>query len=168
MQEKPFLDAAGRKYGYGEFFPMQLSPHDYNDTFANIFNPLNKETALKEGLAWVEISPNEHATTKNADDLPDHISDAKDDILNEAIKCSTCQRGYRITHQELQFLRQHNFPLPRRCPFCRIEEKVKRWAWQMTLIERNCDNCGKTFRTNYRKEDAAVVYCKECYLKDIF
>lgn len=168
MKEKPYADAAGRKYEYGEFFPPQLSPHDYNDTFAHMFYPLEKSEALKESLSWVEISPSEHVTTKNAADLPDHIRDAKDDILNEAIKCTTCPRGFRITHQELQFLRQHNFPLPRRCPFCRIEEKAKRWAWQMTLVERNCDKCEKLFRTNYRKEDAAVVYCKECYLKEIF
>jgi hypothetical protein len=168
MNEMPYKDAAGREYRYGEFFPMQLSPHDYNDTFAYMFYPLEKGEALKEGLAWVDISPSEHVTTKMATDLPDHIRDAKDDILNESIRCTTCPRGYKITPQELGFLRQYNFPLPRRCPFCRIGEKVKRWAWQMTLIERNCDRCGKLFRTNYRKEDASVIYCKECYLKEIF
>ncbi len=168
MKEEPYVDAVGREYRYGEFFPMQFSPHDYNDTFAHMFFPLEKEMALKEKLAWAEIPLSEHETTITAADLPDNIKDTKDDILNEAIKCMTCPRGYKITHQELQFLRQHNLPLPRRCPFCRIEEKVKRWAWQMTLTERNCDKCKKTFRTNYRKEDAPVVYCTECYLRDIF
>lgn len=168
MKEQPYLDAAGRKYGYGEFFPTQLSPHDYNDTFAHMFYPLTKDKVLEEKLSWGEIPQSEHVTTMAAADLADHIRDVKDDILNEAIKCTTCPRGYRITHQELQFLRHHNFPLPRRCPFCRIEEKVKQWARQMTLVERDCDNCKKTFRTNYRKEDAPVIYCTECYLRDIF
>ena len=168
MKELPYVDAAGNKYEYGEFFPMQFSPHDYNDTFAHMFYPLTKEEVLDEKLTWAEIPLSEHITTKTTADLPDHIRDVKDDILNEAIKCETCPRGYRITQYELQFLRHHNFPLPRRCPFCRIEEKVKQWARQMTLIERNCDKCKKTFRTNYRKEDAPVVYCTECYLKDVF
>lgn len=168
MEASPYRDAMGYEYKYGEFFPMSLSPHDYNDTFAQMFYPLDKEEALQRGLTWAEMSPNEYATTMNAADLPDHVRDAKDGVLNEVIKCTTCPRGYKITHQELQFLRQHNLPLPRRCPFCRIEEKVKRWSWQMTLIERDCDKCGKHFRTSYRKEDAPIAYCTKCYLEYIF
>jgi len=166
MDEAPHKDKAGRIYRYGEFFPMEVSPHDYNDTFANMFFPLSKEEVQEQGLKWFESLPSEYATTKQAQDLPDHIRDVKDSILEEVIKCETCSRGYRITHQELQFLRQLNFPLPRQCPFCRIEAKVKRWVWQMTLVERTCDKCGKLFRTNYRKEDASRVYCKECYFQE--
>ena len=152
---------------YGEFFPMELSPHDYNDTFASMFFPLTKEQVMARGLTWIDDLASEYKTTKEAKDLPDHIRDADDGILNEAIRCEMCPRGYRITPQELEFLRRHNFPLPRQCPFCRIEDKVKRWVWQMTLVERNCDKCRKLFRTNYRKEDATIVYCKECYLREV-
>ncbi|MFA6251175.1 MAG: hypothetical protein WC603_00930 [Candidatus Paceibacterota bacterium] len=101
-------------------------------------------------------------------DLPDNIRDIKDDILNESIKCATCPRGYKITNQELQFLRQHNLPLPRRCPFCRIENKIKRWAQQMSLIERKCNKCRNVFKTNYHQKEAPIIYCKECYKKEYF
>ena len=158
MREK-IIKHMGRDYG--EFFPMELSPHDYNDTFASMFSPLKKEQVLARGLTWIDNLASEYKTTKEAKDLPDHIRDAEDSVLNEAIRCETCPRGYRITKQELEFLRRHNFPLPRRCPFCRIEEKVRRWVWQMTLGERSCDKCGKLFRTNYRKEDAPRIYCKK-------
>lgn len=167
MTERPYIDQAGRIYKYGEFFPMELSPHDYNDTFAHMFRPLKKDEAMAAGLTWVDDLASDYKTTKDAKDLPDHIRDAGDEILDDAIRCETCPRGYKITKQELQFLRHHNFPLPRRCPFCRIEEKVKRWVWQMNLVERICDKCGKNFRTNYRVEDAPKIYCKECYLNEI-
>lgn len=152
---------------YGEFFPMTVSPHDYNDTFAHMFYPMSKEEVLKKGLSWFEYSPSEYKTTKSAEDLPDHIRDADEKILNEVIGCATCSRGYRITRQELQFLKHHNLPLPRRCPFCRIEEKVKQWVWQMNLVGRKCGKCGTSFRTNYREEDASIVYCRDCYLREV-
>lgn len=167
MNAMPYIDSAGNIFRYGEFFPAELSPHDYNDTFAYMFCPLKKEEALVKGLTWMDGAPVEYKTTKNAEDLPDHIKDANDGILNEIIKCENCSRGYRITKKELGFLREYNFPLPRKCPFCRIEEKVKRWVWQMTLITRNCDKCGESFRTNYQKEDAPRIYCKECYIGEI-
>ena len=149
---------------YGEFFPMKLSPHDYNDTFAQLVFPITKEQALAQGLTWMESPSSEYQVTMNAGDLPDHIRDAQDSVLKEVIKCAECSRGYRITPDELGFLRQRNFPLPRRCPFCRIEEKVKKWVKQsVRLVDCTCDKCGAAFRTPYRKEDAAVVYCKKCY-----
>lgn len=168
MMISPFTDRAGMTYRYGEFFPPELSPHEYNDTFAHMFHPLTRESTLAAGLHWVDDLASEYKTTKQPGDLPDHIHDVDDKILNDIIQCGTCPRGYRITKQELRFLQKHNFPLPRQCPFCRIEEKIKRWVWQMTLIERSCDKCGKSFRTNYRKEDAPVVYCKECYRAEFF
>ncbi len=168
MDEMPYAGKDGALYRYGEFFPMELSPHDYNDTFAHMFYPLKKEEAVKRGLSWADYAPSEYKTTRDSEDLPDHIRDAEDDILNEVIKCETCSRGYRISGQELAFLRHHNLPLPRRCPFCRIEEKVKRWVSQMTLGERKCDKCGTIFETNYRTaQDAPVIYCKPCYIKEI-
>lgn len=168
MMNSPFTDRAGIVYRYGEFFPPELSPHEYNDTFAHMFHPRPREEVLAAGLHWVDDLASEYKTTKQPGDLPDHIRDVDDQILNDIIQCGTCPRGYRVTKQELRFLQHHNFPLPRQCPFCRIEEKVKRWVWQMTLTEHTCDKCGKMFRTNYRTEDAPVVYCKECYRHEFF
>lgn len=167
MQGVPYEDTMGREYRYGEFFPMALSPHDYNDTFARMFSPKNKDTAQKEGLSWMESPLSEYETTKLAKDLPDHIRDATEEVLEEIIGCETCSRGYRVTALELQFLKQHNFPLPRRCPFCRIEEKIAQWVKQMRLIERICDKCSATLQTPYDENDAPKIFCKDCYFKEI-
>jgi len=168
MNEKPYVDKNGVIYKYGEFFPMQFSPHDYNDTFAHLFNPLNKKEAISKNLSWIDIPINEHFTTMKTWELPDNIKNTTDAILNESIKCLTCPRGYKITSQELQFLKQHNLPLPRQCPFCRIEDKVKLWAKQMLLIERKCDKCKTSFRTHYTKENAPIIYCRKCYQQEVY
>ena len=167
MLKIPYIDAKGIEYRYGEFFPMEFSPHEYNESFAHMFFPKTKEHALSEGLKWKDIDAKEYAITMQISDIPDHIKDASDSILNETIKCSMCVRGFRIIHQELQFLRKNNLPLPRSCAFCRIEAKIKLWVKQMTLGERVCDKCGKTFRTHYREQDAPKIYCKECYNTEI-
>lgn len=148
---------------YGEFFPMKLSPHDYNDTFANIFFPLTKDEVVARGLRWTESSASEYQTTQSSEDLPDHIKDVPDGILKQIIKCESCSRGYRITPDELQFLRRRSFPLPRRCPFCRIESKVKRWVGQLDLVGRICSKCSARFRTPYKEKEWPKVYCKQCY-----
>jgi hypothetical protein len=152
---------------HGEFFPMTLSPHDYNDTFAQMFFPLSKEESLGKGLTWAEDLPSAYETTKSYEELPDHISDADESIFNEVVKCADCSRGYKVIPAELSFLRQYNFPLPRRCPFCRIEARVKQWAKEMTLIDRVCDSCSKDFRLPYTKEQAPTVYCKDCYFEKV-
>ena len=153
---------------YGEFFPILMSRHAYNDTLANLFFPKSRDSAIKEGLIWAEPDSKEYSITLNNENIPDHIKDVNEDIIKEIIQCNTCVRGFRVIHQEFQFLKQHNLPLPRQCPFCRIESKVKRWVWQMTLNDRICDKCGITFKTHYTKEQAPKIYCKKCYQQEVY
>ena len=168
MMDTPFTDKYGCVYKYGEFFPMSLSPHFYNDTFAHMFSPLGKEIVEKMGLNWTEFPEYQYKTTLTIKDLPDYIKNVKDSILAEVIECSTCSRGYFINKQELSFLRKHNFPLPRSCPFCRIEDKIKIWVKQLRLIKRECDSCGKEFRTHYTKKEAQKIYCIKCYQQEYY
>jgi Zn ribbon nucleic-acid-binding protein len=163
MNMNPYISREGHVYKYGEFFPPEFSPHAYNDTFASRFFPITKEAVIAKGLSWYEPEEREYAITIASKDLPDHIKDAPDTITKEVIGCATCKRGFRVIPQELQFLCQHNLPLPRRCPFCRIWEKVDRWVENMTLHDRICDKCGAEFQTHYTKERAPKIFCKKCY-----
>lgn len=167
MNANPYISVQGHMYRYGEFFPPEFSPHAYNDSFASKFFPIKKDEVLKRGLKWYEPEEKEYAITIKPEDLPDHIKDASETIIKEVIGCATCKRGFKIIAQELQFLKQHNLPLPRRCPFCRIGEKIDVWVQNMKLHDRICDKCGKEFRTHYTKERAPVIYCKECYIREI-
>ena len=167
MTEMPYTDKKGRIYRYGEFFPFELSPHPYNDTVAQRFFPLSKEQAVGEGLVWQEPESREYTITKKASEIPDHIKDAADSILNETIGCLSCSRGFKITNTELRFLRKMNVPLPRKCPFCRIEEKFSQWMKNLAIKKRLCDKCGSEFETSYSKEEAPNILCKTCYLQEV-
>jgi len=167
MNDMPYVDKVGRIYKYGEFFPMEFSPHAYNNTFSNFFFPKTKTEAIASGLNFYEPNPKEYSITMPSSDLPDHIKDTPDEITKEIIGCGTCLRGYKITKQEIDMSRRMNVPLSRECPFCRIGFKIKKWVSQMKQVSRICDKCGSEFSTHYTKEEAPNVICKKCYLSEV-
>lgn len=166
MDEMPYIDKMGNIYKYGEFFPIELSPFPYNMTFAQLFNPQTKEEIEDIGGYYLEENKNEYKITKEIKDIPDNIKDVGDSILKEVIECKRCGRGYKIIEMELQFLRKIKLPIPRECPFCRINEKLNLWVDNMHLKDRTCDKCGKNFKTHWGKERAPTVYCKDCYKEE--
>lgn len=148
---------------YREYFPISLWPTGYNDSLAQAFFPLTKEEALAKGYKWHEPEKRSYQITMRASELPDHISDATSLVLKNIIECMQCGRGYRVTQMEFDFLKQMRVPLPRRCPFCRIEEKFQQWVKQMKLTNRVCDQCHKDFRTPYTKDQFTSILCKPCW-----
>lgn len=163
MEEMPYVDKVGNIYKYGEFFPPEISPFPYNMTFAQLFNPKTKEEIEDIGGYYLEENKNEYKITKEAKNIPNDIFDVDDSILNEIIGCEKCGRGYKIIEMELQFLRKMKLPIPRECPFCRINEKLNLWVDNMHLKDRVCNKCGKNFKTHWGENRASIIYCKECY-----
>ncbi len=167
MNDMPYVDKRGVTYKYGEFFPIELSPFAYADTMAQKFFPLSETDTKSNNFVWRDLEKSEYPITMRPSDLPDHIKDAPDTIVNEVIECEKCARGFKIINMELNFLKRMNLPLPRLCPFCRIGEKMDQWVKNLTLGDRVCDECGAGFRTHYTKDDAPHVLCKECWLKEV-
>ena len=88
MNDMPYIDKKGRVYRYGEFFPPELSPFSYNETIAQEYFPLTKEEALNQGYSWKDPEPRNYQITLKNEDIPDHIKDVPDSILNEIIECA--------------------------------------------------------------------------------
>ncbi len=167
MDEMPYIDKAGRIYRYGEFFPPEMSPFAYNETLASNLFPMDKEGIERAGYRFREVKQEDAIATMSYEELPDHIKDAPDSVLNERISCEQCSRTFRLIEMELSFLRRQNLPLPRRCPFCRIDEKLNIWVKDNRRILRICADCGKNMESKYSEQDAEDVFCRACYLKKI-
>ena len=188
MDEMPYKDKKGKIYRYGEFFPSEFSQLAYNETIAQDFFPLTKEQAAAKGYMWRDPKPQEYQITTEANNLPDHISDAREDIIKEVIKCSSCGRAYRIIQAELDFLRQMSLPLPRLCVDCRFNARIKhynlprfydRFCQCRGLISDNgiyqnkadhfhgSSKCPNEFETSYAPERQEIVYCESCYQSEI-
>ena len=201
MNSMPYIDQKGRVYKYGEFFPPELSPFSYNETIAQEYFPLTKDQALDKGYSWKDPEPRNYEITLKTEDLPDHIKDVPDSILNEIIQCAhfghamskcneQCTEAYKIIPQELQFLRKMNLPLPRLCPNCRHYQRIKQRN-PLKLWHRKCqcagltsenkvyqntadhvhhkkdEHCPSEFETTYAPERPEIVYCEQCYLREV-
>ncbi|MDD5146827.1 MAG: hypothetical protein PHN39_03785 [Candidatus Pacebacteria bacterium] len=195
MNDLPYKDKKGRVYKHGEFFPPELSPFSYNETIAQEYFPLTKEEAIEKGYAWRDPEERNYQITMKTDQLPDHIKDAPDSILREVIECAhqgncneQCTTAFRIIPQELQFYRKMNLPLPRLCPNCRHYQRLKQrnplklWTRQCQCAGERSQNgvyqnttphthgtnsCPNTFETSYSPDRPEIVYCEECYLKEV-
>ncbi|HMY80952.1 MAG TPA: hypothetical protein PK048_03865 [Candidatus Absconditabacterales bacterium] len=126
----------------GEFFHPSLSPFGYNETVAQEYFPLQSITDSSEGLEIRDLNNSinfgtfgYHRSTYEAPkpvsdnviqgkDLPAHIEEVDDSILQSAIACEVTGKLFRIQPQELVFYRKHNIPLPHKHPDQRHLERL--------------------------------------------
>lgn len=177
MNAMPYVDAKGREYKYGEFFPIELAAFGYNEGCAQERFPLSKEEALAEGYPWQDtVQRTMGKETMKTDMIPGTAAETSDDILKEILACMDCGRNYRIVPNELTFYRKMNIPVPHRCFHCRHAARIARRN-PFKLYHRNCmcemenhDHSGKCpneFETTYAPDRAEIVYCEGCYQKEV-
>ncbi len=183
MDEMPYVDKRGVRYGFGEFFPPEIALFAYNETVAEEYFPSTKEKATAMGYQWRDPETRNYGITLKPTDLPDTIRIVSDDVVKETIGCAhegkceeQCTEAFRITPEELAFYKKMNIPLPTLCPNCRHYGRLKKRT-PMKLWHRGCmcDNqshghsrkCSKEFETSYAPEKPEIVYCEECYQKEI-
>ena len=173
MDEIPYVDKKGRFYKYGEFFPTELSPFAYNETIAQEYYPKNKSEILDAGYRWREPETKQHKITIQPADLPDHIKDVTDDILNQVIACEhagkcnhQCMGAFKIIPSELAFYRAMNLALPRLCSNCRHYARLAQRT-PFKLWDRTCAKCEKDIKTSYSPDRPEIVYCEQCYNNEV-
>jgi len=160
---------------YGEFFPAEMSPMAYNESYAYEHFPLTKEEVEKRGLVWRELKEKQFKATMASADVADDIDNVDDSITKEIIRCAhegkcehECVGVFKITHQELQFYKLLNIPLPRICQNCR---HYSRFALRnpSKLWHRKCmkPGCTNEFETSYSPDRPEMVYCESCYNNEV-
>ena len=178
MSDVPYIDKKRRVYKYGEFYPIELSPFGYNETYALEIVPLTKEEARNNGYNWQDNT--QKTTGKETllpEKIPDSIKEIKDDIINEILKCIECERNYKIIQNELIFYKKMQIPIPRRCLYCRYNNRIKSLnsfkLWHRTCMcdKENHEHKGKCrieFETPYAPNRPEIVYCEKCYQAEVY
>jgi hypothetical protein len=167
MKVNPYVDKLGRKFFYGEFFPLEFSRFAYNNSNAQKFFPKTKEEALKEGYTWNDYAEQQAKATISGNDLHETISEVDETILKEVISCTTCDRKYKIASLEFDLLRKMNMPLPARCLKCREKSRFNKLQMPK-LYDRACMKCNKAIRTSYSPNRPEIVYCERCYQQEVY
>jgi hypothetical protein len=150
---------------FGLYFPPSIALFAYNETVAQDNFPLTKEEAEKLGFRWqhnIQMTKGKETLKE----IPDHINNVKDYILNEIFACEACGRNYKIVQNELQFYKRMTLPLPRKCFFCRHEDRLKKRG-PMEIYDRKCAKCGKDMKTSYAPDRPEIVYCESCYNQEV-
>jgi len=176
MNDMPYIDAKGRIYKYGEFFPPELSPFAYNETIAQEYFPLTKEEALKQGYKWKEKEERNYTIDIKNEDIPDDIKEVDNDIIGKVIECAhkgtcneQCTEAFKIIPEELQFYQRMNLPLPRLCPNCRHYQRLSQRN-PLKLWHRHCmkEGCTNEFETSYSPDRPEIIYCERCYQQEVY
>lgn len=189
MKDMPYIDKGGRVYAFGEFFPSEFSASAYNTTPGYEYFPLTKPQTLARGLMWEDAQEKEHKPTISWKELPEKITDVKDDIVKETILCRaydmqgsaatkehSCTKAFKITADELAFYRRMNIPLPQECLNTRYFRRFKKRN-PLKLWHRKCmcdknhphhtGKCPNEFETSYAPDRKEIVYCEQCYQAEV-
>lgn len=169
---------------WGEFFPMKLSPFAYNESLAYEYFPLAQEVAMAKGLRWETEEWGVRGTeTLLPNAIPNTIGGVDLAIAKEVLRCSTCDKNYRIIRKEFEHLKKMRLPVPLICQDCRFQKRMERFFIPI-LYNRHCmctedhsfhsdGPCSQEFETTYtppqstgagyRPDGKDIVYCKLCY-----
>jgi len=142
-----------KNHEYGEFFPSNLSPFAYNETAAMLYYPLQSTEALMQ-------QQNINIAAKN----------------NEPI-CESCHKLFKYIKQEEVFYTNHAIALPKICFSCRLLHRLQQrnpnhlWHRQCMCTQPDHNHqgrCAEEFATTYSPEQKELVYCEQCYQKEIY
>ena len=152
-----------------EFFPIEISPFWYNETIAQEHFPLEKEQVLANNWKWKDEDGETPLVTKiiPAEKLPSNINDIPEDILSWAIKCETTWKPFKIVTKEFQFYKQNNISIPHIHPDERYKERMK-LSNKRKIFQSSCKKCWKDIQTTHDPKWSEIIYCEECYLKEIY
>ncbi len=176
MSDTPYIDKKGRVYKYGEFIPPEISPFSYNETIAQEYYPLTKEEAINQGYKWKDREERNYNINIYSKDIPDDIKDVEKDIIGKVIECEhkgkcneQCTEAFKIIPEEFQLYKRMNLSIPRLCPNCRHYQRFKQRN-PLKLWHRKCMNkdCTNEFETSYSPERPEIIYCEQCYQKEVY
>jgi hypothetical protein len=165
---------------WGQFFRDDMSSFGYNETPAEEQFPLKKEEALAQGFKWEDTERGTYGKeTIDWKKFPDSILDLpKDlDVTKEVFICTECNKNYRIIGNEFLFYKKCNILIPRNCPECRHNNRLKNrgpnrlWHRSCMCDKEKHDHLGKCpneFETSYAPERPEIIYCEGCYQKEVY
>lgn len=160
---------------YGEFFPANCSPYAYNETLAQDMYPVTAEYAQQQNWRW-QTDP-KVAVSRQTIVVPDTIAEVTDAMTQQTIACGNCQKHFRLTTAEVKFHRQTNLAISPWCYNCRFTQ-LMRLRTALALWQRQCmctqtdhshhGRCATEFATTYSPERKELVYCEQCYTKEVY
>lgn len=128
---------------WGRFFPPTMSPFLFHETVAHELFPLPEEEQGRLGFQ----SGRAEAAAGGA--VPD-----------DALRCASCSRAFRVLPQEQRFYDSLALPRPSCCPDCRHTARMK-LRRPMQIASAVCSACGDTIPSTLQ---VANIFCESCFV----
>ncbi|MCX6809234.1 MAG: hypothetical protein NTZ65_00540 [Candidatus Berkelbacteria bacterium] len=165
---------------WGEFFPLSISPHAYNETIASNYFQHDKKEILELGGKWQDNDfalEYEGVFYEPADDIIEYKDEGKQgELLSGILKCEVSGKPFKIMPQELAFYLEHGLPIPRKHFNVRFKERFE-MRNPRKLYHRQCmceetghghdGKCPNEFETTYAPDRPEKVYCEKCYRQSV-
>lgn len=159
------------KHGdWGNFFPVSMCPFGYNESIASEYMPLKKEEAIALGFTWrYDIPKTMGQENCSYNDLPKDPELYNDELLSKILKCSLCDKNYKLIPREITFYKRMKIAIPHKCFNCRHQARMNMRNPRI-LNEITCASCGVKTLTTYPKEKHNLykIYCEECYKMEVY
>lgn len=151
---------------WGEFFPASISPFGYNETVAQEYFPIEETEIKKKGWNWRSEKVNKENYMGPVVEVPFDVHNIDDSFCEKILECESSGKLFRIIEQELHFYKKLHLPIPHKCPNARHLDRLA-MRNPRKLWNRTCAKCSKEMQTTYAPERPEIVYCEECYLKEV-
>ncbi len=80
--------------------------------------------------------------------------------------CSICNNKFELCNKEIEFYKKKEIPFPAYCFLCRQKQRSN-LRNKKEVFKRKCDKCKKNIITTYPNNSNLIIYCLDCYLKNI-
>ena len=171
MELKEKIEEQFKKEGIlGQFFSPEVAPFAYNESLIHDFFPLSKDEAIKRGYKWQDKTTGTFGKeTIKKGEISNSVNDVNENILDEVLICESCNKNYKIVEAELTFYKKMGLPIPHKDFECRHEDRMRKRNG-MKLYHRSCmkEGCENEFETTYSPDKKDVIYCENCYQKEIY
>lgn len=102
-----------------------------------------------------------------AEDTAKTTGNIEEDLKTASKKsCATCKKEFLIIPQEKEFYKKKDLPWPDNCPECRQKRRLS-LRNERKLYKRKCDKCQKDIISTYPPDSKYIIYCQECFWKNI-
>lgn len=81
-------------------------------------------------------------------------------------KCALCSNEFEMAENETAFYKKMDILPPIYCPSCRATQRIG-LRNERKMYKRECGSCKNTLITTYPPESPYIVYCLDCYWKNI-
>jgi len=153
---------------WGEFFPATISPFPYNDTVALDYFPMTKDEVLAKGWRWYDKPHKEYT-------IGGDVFRCTSTTGDEGSGCAGVG-AFRLHPMEIEFYKKMSsgggsasggkLPTPELCFPCRLRARLARRN-PRKLWSRECMKCSAPIETSYAPDRPEIVYCEECYNKEV-